>query len=310
MLSDALKKMMLGGASAAVLMLSAPAAQATTTIYVGVAANFATPLSTLIDKFKTAYPTPDYDYDVIYTSTSSGNLLSQITGSCATTPTCSTLNPNAWGHYDLFLSADATRPQVLYTSYPSLVTTWTSTATTASAYYVFNYANGYLDLWTHTSTAADVSSGLPTTWTSVGVGIANPANAPYGYAAQQVLANVYGVTLPSSYVTTYADIGAIYNAVNAGTQVYGFVARSQICSNGNTSSPTYSPYSHQDIAPGAGTYSTIVQNGVKIANTSARTRSSDEELLLTRFVDFLMDHSTSPDSDAVDTLKYYCYAVP
>jgi ABC-type molybdate transport system substrate-binding protein len=164
-------------AAAAAAMLIAPSvpANANTTIYVAVAANFANPLNDLITAFQAAYPSASYDVTTTGTTYSSGQLESQITGTCTTTPTCTTTNPNAFGTYDLFLSADIAHPLDLYNNHPTLVTQWTTTATTSSLYYLFNYADGFLDLWTNGG--SDVSSGLPTGWTSVG--IANPTNAPY-----------------------------------------------------------------------------------------------------------------------------------
>ncbi|BGE88061.1 MULTISPECIES: substrate-binding domain-containing protein [Methylosinus] len=306
--SSKIKELVLAGAAAAALMAAAPPAQATTTIYVAVAANFANPLNDIIGKFKTyALSTYGYDYDVTYTSGASGNLLSQITGSCATTPTCATTNPNAWGHYDLFLSADVSRPLTLYSTYPSLVSTWTTGASPASANYLFEYAQGYLELYTNTG-AWNVSSGLPSGWTTKGVGIAAPGSAPYGLAATQELWNAYTVTSTSALVhSTYADIASIYNAVVAGTETFGYVAKSQICSAGAVNVPSTR---HQSISPSSTTYNAIIQDGVIIANTTARTRTAGEETELRLFVAYLNNHTTSPPSDTVTTLLNYCYGVP
>lgn len=308
MSSRMMKELVLAGAAAAALMAAPPQAQATTTIHVAVAANFANPLNEIIGKFKTyALSTYGYDYDVTYTSGASGNLLSQITGSCATTPTCATTNPNAWGHYDLFLSADVSRPLTLYNNYPSLVSTWTTGASPASANYLFQYAQGYLELYTNTGTW-NVSSGLPSGWTTKGVGIAAPGSAPYGLAATQELWNHYTVTSTNALVhSTYADIASIYNAVVAGTETFGYIAKSQICSSGVV---TVGSTRHQSISPGAGHYNAIIQDGVIIANTTARTRTTAEETELRLFVAYLNDHTTSPPSGAVATLQNYCYGVP
>jgi molybdate transport system substrate-binding protein len=304
------KSLFLSAAAAAMLIAPSVPANATTTINVAVAANFANPLNDLISAFKAAYPSASYDVTTTGTSYSSGQLESQITGTCATTPTCTTTNPNAFGKYDLFLSADVSHPLDLYNNHPTLVTQWTTTATTGSLYYLFNYADGFLDLWDNTSTtvAPGVTSGLPTGWTQVA--IANPTSAPYGLAGEQVLSNVYGITLPNSKViSTYSDITAAYDAVSTGAVYYGFVARSQICiSQGGVT--TYSGTSHQDIAPGSGTYNQIIQDGVIIANTTAHTRNSAQQTELDRFVAFITNFTTSPPSSAVQTLQKYCYGVP
>jgi molybdate transport system substrate-binding protein len=313
-LNDEMKHVLLAGAAAAVFLAAPHPAQAVTTatINIAVAANFANPLNDLIAAFKAAFPHPEYNYTVNTTGVnySSGELENQITGNCATTPTCTTTNPNAYGQYDLFLSADLSHALDLVTNHGTLVTTWTATATTTTLTYLFNYADGFLNLWDNTPTtiAPGVTSGLPSGWTSVG--IANPTDAPYGFAAQQVLANVYSITLPNSMVvSTYPDIASIFSAVQAQTQTYGFVARSQICSN-TTGTPVYTGTSHQDIAPGPGTYSAINQYGVKVANTTAHTRTANAETELTQFIAMLTNFTASPPSPMVKTLTNYCYSVP
>ncbi|MDE2604134.1 MAG: hypothetical protein KGL62_17475, partial [Bradyrhizobium sp.] len=140
------------------------------------------------------------------------------------------------------------------------------------------------------------------------VAIADPSKAPYGVAAQSVLSNVYSITLPNAKVDEYSNITNTYNSVQSGSEKYGFVARSQICTHGDTT-PQYSGVSHQDIASGGSTYSPILQGGVEIAHT----RTSAQQTELTTFVQYLTgsDFSNNPVSpNATKKLQYYCYTLP
>jgi molybdate transport system substrate-binding protein len=268
-------------------------------INVAAAANLTTPLATIISQYESHYSAQNYQ--VVATYASSGLLESQING------TCSGCTPNQPG-YDLFLSADTSHPQDLIDNYRSLVYAY-NTPTTPAKYMIY-YAVGALDLYTNT-TGSNVSSGLPSGWSKVG--IADPSQAPYGVAAQQVLQNVYGITLPSSQVDQYSNITTTFNAVNDNppnppAERYGFVAKSQICSNGNTT-PTYIGVSHQNIASGPSTYDPITQGGVEITHT----RTTDQQTALTAFVQFLTGKnfsggSVSPNGTA--QLTFYCYTLP
>lgn len=295
-MSIGLKKLLMGAAFAALAGTSAHAQ--TVTISVVAAANLTGPLMAIISDFESHFSAQHYQ--VTATFAASGTLEAQING------TCTGCTPNQPG-YDLFLSADTAHPQDLITSYPSTVFAYNSPATPPK--YLIQYVIGELDLYSNTA-GIDVSSGLPSGWSKVA--IANPANAPYGLAASQVLKNQYGIaTLPNSKVDQYADITATFNAVNGvspnpPTELYGFVARSQICNMSNT--PPYIGVSHQDIASGVGTYDPIVQGGVEIAHT----RTAAQQLELTRFVQYLVGKNFSggtvtPNASAQFT--NFCYTL-
>lgn len=289
-MSMGLKKLMMGAAFACLVGTSAQAQ--TVTISVAAAANLTGPLMAIISDFQTHYAA--LNYQVTATFGSSGLLESQING------TCSGCTPNQPG-YDLFLSADISHPQDLITNYSSMVRAYNAPATPAK--YLIQYVIGQLDLYSNTS-GVNVSSGLPAGWAKVA--IANPTNAPYGLAGQQVLQNQYAVTLPSSKVNQYADITATFNAVQSGTELYGFVARSQICNLSNT--PPYIGQSHQDIASGVGTYDPIIQGGVEIAHT----RTAAQTLALTRFVQYLTGKNFSGGAvtpNASGQFTNFCYAL-
>jgi molybdate transport system substrate-binding protein len=288
------------GAVLGVLPITAHAQ--TITIKVAAAANLTGPLANLINDFQALHST----FRVNATYDSSGFLESQINGTC---PGCSPSSPNVPG-YDLFLAADTEHPLDLINHHSSLVAPY-NPATPSK--FLINYVVGGLELYSNTP-GVNVMSGLPSGWTSVA--IATPSAAPYGLAAQQVLKNVYGVaTLPDTRVHEYSNITTTYDAVNGvlsnpPTELYGFVARSQICTHGDTV-PVFSGQSHQSIAANPGvTYDQIDQGGVVVAR-SARTPA--QSVVLTQFIQYLTGKNFSGGAvtpNGTGRLVFYCYSLP
>ena len=267
------------------------------TIRVAADANLVQPLSDIINAFLADHATSNY----LITATfgSSTQLESQINGTC---PGCT---PNQPG-YDLFLAADVSHPNDLIANHSSTVVAYNSPATPAK--YLIEYAIGALDLYSNTA-GIDVSSGLPAGWSKVAIG--TPGSASYGDAAQQVLSNVYSVTLPSTKVDQYSNMAMTYNAVQKGSpppDLSGFVARSQICTHGDTT-PVYSGVSHQDIPSGGSTYSPILQGGVEVAHT----RTDAQQTELTAFLQYLTGKNFTGGAvtpNGAHRLAYYCYVLP
>lgn len=260
------------GVAAAVATISSSAQAAN--IKVAVAANFTTTLGAIISQFQNQYPADT----VSYTADSTTVLRNQISGG------------NAPG-YDLFLAADQAAPNLLLTSFPSTVI--------APA---FLYARGALELWSKTF---NVTAGLPsnTQLQSSPVAIANPSAAPYGVAAQQVLAT-YGIPVPDPKVVLYNNIALTYQAVNQGQRLYGFIAKSSICTKpGSTEIFTPNTFHHSYVFndPVHG-YSEILQNGIKV-NRAGRTAA--QTTVLNNFVTFLQT-----SSQAIAKKLYYCYRLP
>lgn len=194
---------------------------------VAVASNFTGPIATVVNSFLTAHPT----YKVIVCGDSTGNLESTI------------VDPTSLP-YSMFFAADAS-PETLYSDY-----------TTFRYAYGIPVVFGYLSGKTYTvSGVSDLVSGTVTnntvpaspsglsaykmsTTLTAGTGtvdIADPAKAPYGLAAQDILTDMgYTVTTSStptwlvSPITTYGNITLAYNAVG-GTTKAGFVSKAQIC---------------------------------------------------------------------------------
>jgi molybdate transport system substrate-binding protein len=269
---------LISGISAAALVACSPAHA--TTISVGVAANFANPLSDIITAFKSYYN--GYGFDVTYTSKSTGALETDI------------INGGASGPYDLFLAADKAHVDDLVTTHSSLVYPYTKSP---SALYEFHYASGLLEFYSKTVNIN--SSGLPAPFTTNFV-IADPVNAPYGKAAKQLLTNApwtYTSAIPGGYVFTASNIDNTLAAIDGGSYAYGFVAKSQICKV-ISGVETFTNY-HYSYTTG---YDPIVQYGVEIAITSRTSAQQDE---LDKFVDFILNNAT-----AQGIIQSYCYSYP
>lgn len=257
--------------------LATTPAQATTTIYVAVAANFTATMGSLITAFKYAYP----GTEVLFTPDSSAVLQGQIINHTAT--------------YDLFLSADQTRPQQLATSYPTLVS--------GSP---FKYAVGELELWSPTY---DISAGLPSPLTT-DIVLADPNKAPYGTAAAQVLSSAsWSITWPANpyppagtaHVFTQPNISATYGKVKDGTYAYGFIAQSSICRLVGGVKTFNSGYHHTypyNVAP---THNRIEQYAIQVVNAA---RTSAEDTVLANFINFLTVNTTG-----TNTVLSYCYSL-
>ncbi|PKU22452.1 molybdate ABC transporter substrate-binding protein [Telmatospirillum siberiense] len=272
------KKLTVAAVALLLSQLPLSAANATTNITVAVAANFTTPLSEIITAFTSQY---------------SGTTVTVVSGATGDLET-NIINYNGSSStYDLLLAADKSHPDDLVATHAAL--TYDSTD--------FLYAHGYLELWTNT-TGVNVSSGLPSGFTTLA--IAKPSAAPYGLAATEVLANVYGIDYTAdSRITQYSTIGTTYSAVNTGAKQMGFVARSQICTvvNGVQTFSGVSHYGSYVSGPADSTtahdYDDILQYGVKLARSG---RTADETTVLNNFVNFLLNASQGGP-----TILKYCY---
>ena len=313
MLSSNAKQLMLGAASAAILMSSLSAAHADTAhkktnINLAVASNFygVPPLNSAITDLINAFMIANPKYTVtVVDNGATATLESHI------------INGNSL-KVDLFLAADTATPLDLLTNHFRLVTPYNSSFT--SPLYTFDYAGGILALLSNTphvdlSCTTGTCGYDPHVYKTVA--IADPSLAPFGVAAQTVLTGRYDLMPPLSsnpLVHEYANITATYNAVIAQTDPVGFVALSAICSSGSyptsgTSALAYLPIENGST-PGVviNNYNPITQAGIAIRNR----RTADQDTELEAFVAFLTDFTTSPspDSPMITTLKKYCYSAP
>jgi molybdate transport system substrate-binding protein len=275
MLRGTLKTLAMGVSAACLMMYPAASRAETITIYV--AANFVNTLNQL---------TNDYTNNI--DPTASFTIVSGATSTLENTIIA--LGNTGTGQADLFLAADTAAPQDLYTNHSGLVV--------GSP---FNYAQGYLALWSSPANPVDISAGLPNPFNANFV-IADPTTAPYGTAAQQLMAGPpwnYTSPIPGGYVYTSTNIGTTYAAVQAGTYGYGFVALSQVCTyDPNTGTKTFAPSYHYEYDSG---YTALIQAGIEINRT---TRTPGETDLLNNFVSFMS--STQGLSDILS----FCYTTP
>jgi molybdate transport system substrate-binding protein len=271
------------GVAVSVLALSSLSAQAQT-VRVGVAANFAAPLLALVNDYNARI---DPSATITITSKSTGVLKGEI------------LSGGTSGPYDLFLAADQPAP-VAVAAVSGLTINWP----TGNA--PFLYTTGEIVLWSDT---VNISGGLPNPLTA-NVVIADPANAPYGFAGMQEINNVlsagltstssYPVTVGSYAVHTAANIDATYNAVAAHTYDYGFVAKSRVCQRvGGVE--TFTGVSHH-VYPWNGSpgHNQLVQYGVGI-NISGRAPADTQALK--DFIDYLLT-----DTTARSIIADFCYS--
>lgn len=320
MSSSNANQLMLGAASAAILMASSFAAHAgdtnsppqrETNINLAVASNFYgvppsnSAITDLINAFEMANP---------------GYTVTVVDNGATATLESNIINGDS-RKVDLFLAADTATPLDLLTNHFLLVTTYNSSF--IPPLYTFNYATGVLAFLSNT-TGVDVTCDtggtcgyVPDPKVYSTVAIADPSLAPYGVAAQTVLTGRYGLEAPLSsnpLVHEYPNITAAFNAVIAKTDPVGFVAMSAICFEGSypTSGTSALAYFSIESGPTPGTlvnnYNPLTQAGIAIRNR--RTRAQNAEL--EAFVAFLTDFTTSPspDSPMITTLKKFCYSAP
>ncbi|WP_020175955.1 substrate-binding domain-containing protein [Methyloferula stellata] len=311
-------QLLLGAAMAALLIGSAPKAEATTgSIRIAVAANFNDALNDLI----TAWSVFEAGNGNTYTATAyagaTGTLVKQITSSSVS-------------FYDLFFAADTTTPNALFNS-----------STTFISGPPFTYAQGGLVLWSGPHNSVDITaSGLPYPLTTNLV-IADPSSAPYGLAAATVLNDApWSLGLPTStsagypvgFVNLGGNIGSVYSTLlTTNTYAYGFVAKSQVCRAATTAPYTaawnvYSTppnsgtvYAYEYYPEGGGssapnlpspvptsdahghhTFQAILQSAIQVKGTGSSAA-------LQSFLAYLDGDSTFPDQPATDIIKSYCY---
>jgi len=312
MLSSNTKQLMLGAASAAILMSSSFAAHAKTNINLAVASNFygVPPSNSAITDLINVFEMDNPNYKVT------------VVDNGATATLASHIISGNTLKVDLFLAADTATPLDLLTNYFYLVAPYNSAF--RPPLYTFNYATGILALLSNTpgvdlSCATGTCGYVPDPNVYKTVAIADPSLAPYGVAAQTVLTGRYDLMPPLSgnpLVHEYPNITAAFNAVIAQTDPVGFVAMSAICSNGSyptpgngTSALAYFSIESSSV-PGIliNNYNPLTQAGIAIRNR--RTPAQNTEL--EDFVAFLTDFTTSPspDSPMITTLKKYCYSAP
>ncbi|MDT0581180.1 molybdate ABC transporter substrate-binding protein [Brumicola blandensis] len=197
--------------SLAMLLLSAlPSVYAANeeSLHIAVASNFIAPMQDLQKAFETLH---NVSLTVSYAS--SGKLYAQIVNGAP---------------YDVFLSADQTKPTLLTNNKYAIHSSQ------------FTYAHGELILWSGREnlwsagkilTHSDQTHNLASLFNSLQVkrfSMANPKFAPYGLAAQKLLQNTYGTQKPPATKVQGESISQAFQFVASGNVDIGFIARSQL----------------------------------------------------------------------------------
>ncbi len=163
-----------------------------------VAANFLGTLQTLAERYEAVSGTR-----LVLSAGSSGALYAQIVNGAP---------------FDLFLSADQERPEALERDGLSLTDSR------------FTYAEGIPVLWSPRPNVVDEDGAVLHGKTFRHLALADPRNAPYGAAAQQVLESIgaWHALNDQRRLVRAQSIGQAYNQVASGAAELGFVALTQV----------------------------------------------------------------------------------
>jgi molybdate transport system substrate-binding protein len=173
-------------------------------VQVAVAANFTAPLQAIATTFE-----QDTGHHVVASPGATGQLYAQIKNGAP---------------YEVFLSADDTTPARLDAE----------GATVKGSR--FTYAIGTLALWSPNSGYVDNQGQVLSTGRFEHLAIANPATAPYGLAATQVLAHLNLTDASQARLVQGQNITQTFQFVQTGNAELGFVALSQVFKDGKVTS--------------------------------------------------------------------------
>lgn len=174
------------------------------TVQVAVAANFSAPMQAIAKAFEQQ----------------SGNHLELSSGATGKFYT----QIKAGAPFAVLLAADAKTPQKLVREGDGVAGS------------EFSYARGKLVLWSANATLVDVDGKvLADTGKYSHLAVANPALAPYGAAAMQVLQQLGLTTAVQGKLVTGENIGQTYEFAASGNAELGFVALSQVYADGRIS---------------------------------------------------------------------------
>ncbi|WMC09437.1 molybdate ABC transporter substrate-binding protein [Oceanimonas pelagia] len=223
-------------------------------IKVAVAANFLDVITTLGEQFA-----QQTGHRVLISSGSTGKLYAQIKNGAP---------------FDVFFSADDIRPALL--EQEGVIVPGSR----------FTYALGTLVLWSPDDQLIDDELTALKHGDFRFLAIANPATAPYGRAAQEVLTGMGLWKDFSKRMVRGENIGQTYQYVYSRNAELGFVAKSQVFSQGE-----YAGGSWWEVP--ADQYAPIVQQAVQLSDTPATTA--------------LLDYVRSAEGQAV--IRAYGYGI-
>lgn len=180
------------------LLLAAALPAQAEQLHIAVAANFLGTLKQLAPAFEKST-----GHTLLLSGGASGQFYSQISNGAP---------------FDIFLSADAERPQKLEQD---------GLAVAGSR---FTYAIGKLALWSPRADFVDARGDVLKTGSYRFIAIANPVNAPYGAAARQVLEKLglWDTLNAQKKVVTGESIAQALQYIASGNAELGFVAWAQV----------------------------------------------------------------------------------
>lgn len=177
--------------------------------------------------------------------------------------------------FDVFLSADLTRPQLLQKQ--------------GLASQVQTYAIGELVLWPaqkNALTELQQHKGK--------LVIANPKLAPYGYAAQQILEQIQSENNFKGRLITASNINQAFQFVDTGNAPLAILSKSQLIQAQQTSSSKSKQKYTNFVNFPAALYEPIVQGGVVISTTKRKLEAQ-------QFLDWLL---SGPVQQQLKSLGY------
>ena len=225
------------------LLLTVPVQAAD--LRIAVASNFLGPLKTLAPLYE-----KESGDRLIISGGSSGKLFAQILNGAP---------------YEFFMSADSAYPRRLIE---------TGFAVPGSE---FVYATGVLALWGRAQQPIDVT--LLRAVSTRRIAMANPAIAPYGAAAQDVMKGLNISTEINKKIVQGESVGQAFQFVASGNAQLGFVALSQVLSPNNRFNRE-----HYWIAPASG--------HTALAQAAVLLKQGQDNPAAKRFRDFLQDRET------------------
>ncbi|OYD26086.1 molybdate ABC transporter substrate-binding protein [Oceanimonas baumannii] len=199
-------------------------------VKVAVAANFLDAISTLGEQFE-----QKTGHKVLISSGSTGKLYAQIKNEAP---------------FDVFFAADDKRPELLEQE---------NAIVPGSR---FTYAMGTLVLWSPDEKRVDDDLTVLKNGDFRFLAVANPVTAPYGRAAQEVLVGMGLWDNFNKKMVRGENIGQTYQYVYSRNADLGFVAKSQVFSQGEYSSGSWWEVPADQYAP-------IVQQAVQLTDTPA-----------------------------------------
>lgn len=169
-------------------------------LQVAVASNFANTLEVLAESFR-----QETGHPLLVTTGSTGKFYQQI---------------RQGAPFEVFLSADSRTPEKLEQENLGVAGTR------------LTYATGHLVLWSKHPGMVDAEGQVLKQNTFRHLAIANPATAPYGTAAMEVMKNLGILEQLQPLLVQGENIAQTYQFVDSGNAEIGFVAAAQVMWNG------------------------------------------------------------------------------